>query len=281
MTIPPTPLREYPPLFQLDRDRLLELLRAMGASDWERPTPCPGWNLLGLALHLLGDDISLLAGQRDQHRGTPAPEGLDEEGFTRWLDELQVEWVRAARRLSPRLVVDLLEWAGPQIVSAVKAQDSSAVTANVSWASITRVPVWLDQARELSERWIHRQQILQSLGRASDLRSDVAEPVMDGLRWAYPFRLDAHRRGPGATVDINISGEVNLRWTIVSDGVSWAFHPVAGDRLAAELLLTSDQAWRLLSNNYDPRVHGNISGSGDPEIIDVLLRTRAIIGTPK
>jgi hypothetical protein len=141
--------------------------------------------------------------------------------------------------------------------------------------------VWLDQARELSERWIHRQQILQSLGRPSDLRSDLAEPVMDGLRWAYPYRLEPHRRTPGATVTITIYGEVNLRWNIVSDGASWDFHPAPGDSLAAELPLTTDQAWRLLTNNFDPAVHGEIRASGDPEIIATLLRTRAIIGTPK
>jgi hypothetical protein len=230
---------------------------------------------------LLGDDLSVLAGHRDHHRGTPAPEGLDEEGFIRWLDELQIEWVRAMRRLSPRLVVDLLEWAGPQIVSTVNAQDPSEVSALVSWASTTPVPVWLDLARELSERWIHRQQILQSLDHPSDLRSDLAEPVMEGLRWAYPFRLDSHRRGPGATVDITISGEVDLRWIIVSDGESWAFDQAPGDFREAELRLTSEQTWRLLTNNFERAVHGEIDASGDPGIIEALLGTRAIIGMPK
>jgi hypothetical protein len=38
----------------------------------------------------------------------------------------------------------------------------------------------------LSEYWIHRQQLLQGLGRPSDLRTDLAEPVLDGLRWPTP-----------------------------------------------------------------------------------------------
>jgi hypothetical protein len=44
----------------------------------------------------------------------------------------------------------------------------SGRTAQVSWAGTSPVPVWLDQARELSERWIHRQQLLQALGRPSE-----------------------------------------------------------------------------------------------------------------
>ncbi len=54
------------------------------------------------------------------------------------------------------------------------------------------VPVWLDQARQLSEQWIHRQQLLQALGRRSDLRPDPAGPV----RWAYPYRLKQCYTGP-------------------------------------------------------------------------------------
>jgi hypothetical protein len=44
--------------------------------------------------------------------------------------------------------------------------------------------------------------------------------------------------------------------------------------------MTTEQAWRLLSNNLDEDAHGEILTSGDTEIIETLKRTRAIIGTP-
>ena len=254
----------------------------MSASDWERPSPCPGWSVLGLAAHLLGGDLSLLAGQRDDHHGTPAPQQLSEEEFISWLDDLQVEWVHAARRLSPRLVIDLLDWTGPQVTELIGGQVVSALIANVSWASTGRVPVWLDQARELSERWIHRQQILQAVGSPSDLQRDLAEPVLDGLRWAYPFRLEPHVRPVGATVEVGVSGpEFELQWNLVSDGAAWHFQPMAGDRPIAELHMTLEQAWRLLSNNLDQDAQAHIIASGDPDIVASLMRTRAIIGLPK
>lgn len=37
--------------------------------------------------------------------------------------------------------------------------------------------------------------------------------------------------------------------------------------------------WRLLSNDLRPE-DGGVEAAGDPELIDVLLRTRAIIATP-
>ena len=260
----------------------MDLLRSLHVSDWERPSPCPGWSVLGLASHLLGDDFSLLAWQRDDHRATPAPEGMGEEGFISWLDDLQAEWVHAARRLSPRLVIDLLDWTGGQVVDMTSVQDASALTAHVSWASSDPVPVWLDHARELSERWIHRQQMLETIGAVSDLRKDLFDPVLDGLRWAYPFRLEPHKRPAGATVEVSVTGpEGELSWYLVSDHDAWHFRPIAGGSIVAKLHMTSEQAWRLLSNNFDHDPHGEVFTSGDPKLVHALMRTRAIIGTPK
>jgi uncharacterized protein (TIGR03083 family) len=278
----PVPPRAYAPLFTLERSRLLEVLENLGVAEWSRPTPCPGWSVLGLGGHLVGDDLSFLAWQRDDHRGTPAPDGLDEHSFITWLDDLQIEWVHAARRLSPRLVVELLGWLGDQVAATVAHQDPAVVTANVSWASAAPVPVWLDHARELSERWIHRQQILQSLELPVDLRADLAEPVLDGLRWAYPFRLSLLRRPAGTRAVITVEGaEVELRWNLTCDGELWQFSPLVDGPIAAELQMTMDQAWRLLTNNLDVDHQHELVTSGDSEIVGTLIRTRAIIGAPK
>lgn len=183
-------------LFRTERGRLLEVLQSLEPSDWSRPTRCPGWSVHGLSLHLLGDDLSLLSWQRDDHRGTPAPASLDEAGFITLLDALQVEWVNASRRLSPRLAVEMLTWLDGPIADLVDAQDSTAVDAYVSWASTRPVPKWLDQVRELSERWIHRQQILEALGRPPDLNPRSSPP---GPGWvSMGLSVPARRRDPTA-----------------------------------------------------------------------------------
>ena len=268
--------------FRTERRRLLDVLRSLEASDWSRPTRCPGWSVHGLSLHLLGDDLSFLSRQRDEHHGTPAPASLDEAGFIEWLDALQVEWVQAARRLSPRLVIEMLEWLDAPIAEAIDAQDPSAIDSDVSWASRSLVPKWLDQSRELSERWIHRQQILEALGRPADLNEDLVRPVLDGLRWAYPFQLGGVPRPAGTEVTIAITGpELVDRWTLVSDGTQWQFGTATDAGAVAAIDATTDQAWRMLTNNLDPAEHGDPTTSGDEEITNVLLRTRAIIGNPK
>jgi Mycothiol maleylpyruvate isomerase N-terminal domain len=236
----------------------------------------------GLALHLLGGSFSVISWLRDGFRGTLAPNDSDEQGFIDWLDALQATWVTAARRLSPRLLIELLEWSAKGFAEAIYAQDPSAIAAYVSWASADPVPVWVDHARELTEKWIHRQQILQALDQPSDLRPDLAGPVLEALRWAYPYRLGEHKRKAGAFVQIDIADEqLGQQWRIVSNGESWEFDGANPTIKLASMSFSGEQAWRLLTNNYDATTHGDLATTGDPELITTLLLTRAIIGKPK
>lgn len=278
--IPAEPEHDYAALFTVERDRLSELLAGLSAEDWQRPSPCPGWSVLGLCCHLLGDDFGLLARHRDRHHGTVPPDGATEGEFITWLDDVQAEWVRASRRLSPRLITDLLRWTAPQVADTFRREDPQARIASVSWAGSGPVPAWLDQARELTEYWIHRQQLLQGLGRPSDLRADVAGPVLDGLRWAYPYRLAQAQARPGDSVTITVTGPVTKSWHLVATGAGWQFDE-PGARIAATLTLSTDQAWRLLTNNLPAGSRSALVASGDAAITDILLHTRAIVGAPK
>jgi uncharacterized protein (TIGR03083 family) len=282
MAIPTAQRFDYKSLFSVENERLLTVLRSLTPADWNRSTPCPGWDVHGLATHLLGGSFSVISWLRDGFRGTPEPNDSDEQGFIDWLDDLQASWVTAARRLSPRLLTELLQWSAKGFAEAIDAQDPSAIAAHVSWASADPVPVWVDHARELTEKWIHRQQILQALEQPSDLRPDLAGPVLEALRWAYPYRLGEHKREAGAFVQFDIVDEqLGQQWRIVSNGASWEFDSSNPTIKLASMSFSGEQAWRLLTNNYDATTHGNLETSGDPELIATLTLTRAIIGTPK
>ena len=280
MPPPLDPPADVAALFQAERAALLRLLAELGPDDWDRRTPCPAWDVLELCCHLVGDDLSLLARHRDGHAGTTPPDGATEAEFHSWLDELQQEWVRAARRLSPRLVVDLLAWSGPQLVELQASQDPRRRTASVTWAGPNPVPVWLDHVRELSEYWIHRQQLLQALGRPSDLQPTTARVLLDGLCWAYPHRLAPVPAEEGDTVSIEVTGPVTATWLLVSDGDGWDFRPEPGPQLVARLAVTTEQAWRLLTNNLTAAEQHQLDVSGRPEIVAVLRGARAVLGTP-
>jgi hypothetical protein len=163
----------------------------------------------------------------------------------------------------------------------LRRQDPRARTAQVSWAGTSPVPAWLDQAREVSEQWIHRQQLLQALGRPNDLRPDLAGPVLDGLRWACPYRLKQCSAGPGDTVTVAISGPVARTWQLVATAAGWEYHDEPGARVVARLSLTTEQAWRLLTSNLPAAGRSRLTASGDNAVTGILLGTRVIIGSPK
>jgi hypothetical protein len=43
----------------------------------------------------------------------------------------------------------------------------------------------------------------------------------------------------------------------------------------------TEQAWRLLTNNLPAATQADLAVSGNDAITAILLRTRAIVGTPK
>jgi uncharacterized protein (TIGR03083 family) len=267
-------------LFGLERERLLGLLLSLEPTDWHRETPCPGWSVLGLVSHLVNGDLGMLSRHRDNYLGTRPPDGADEREFIDWLDKLMQEWVSATRGLSPRMAIDLLAWSGPQVVDHFAAQDPMERIAHVQWAGPEPSPIWLNQVRELSEFWIHRQQLLDALDREPDLRSDVLGPVFNGFRWAYPYRLARWIRPPGDTVTIEISGSVAETWHLVSSEQGWTFAEVPSYQVAT-IAMTTDEAWRLLSNNLSPERQAGLRTSGDPALLEVLRSTRSILGLPK
>src|SRR5258708_39020848 len=71
-------------LLGVERTRLSELLGSLERADWDRPTPCPGWTVLGLCCHLPTTTAAAAARMaslsRERRRGTmpgvlPGPGG--------------------------------------------------------------------------------------------------------------------------------------------------------------------------------------------------------------
>src|SRR2546423_3215645 len=97
-----------------ERAAFVNLLEELSADEWTHSTECPAWTVKGVALHVLGDDLSLLSRQRDAV--TPGTilfaarhPGL---GFRQILDGFNEQWVEASGYLSPSLVIELLRLTG-------------------------------------------------------------------------------------------------------------------------------------------------------------------------
>jgi len=171
----PTGLRVLPPVDVLDvlgpeRAALCELLSGLDSDAWARPTECPAWTVQGVALHVLGDDLSLLSRQRD----AATPSLFLEGSLPEWpgapesvLDRFNERWVHAATFLSPRLLVDLLDRLGTLTLDFYATVDPDSVGEPVMLFGMTAAPYRSIAAREYLERWVHHLQIRRALGLAA------------------------------------------------------------------------------------------------------------------
>src|SRR5262245_55977555 len=128
----PLPVVDTRHLFRPLSREIVALLRATATDDWTRPTLAGVWEVRDVAAHLVDTALRRLSLQRDQSAGiAPRPD----QDFVAFINELNVTWTRAARRLSPRLVTDLYDRVSSELADFMETLDLDAPAFfPVSWA---------------------------------------------------------------------------------------------------------------------------------------------------
>lgn len=242
-------------LFPAERAALLALLEALSPEQWSLPTICPGWSVHDIALHLLGDDIGFIARRRDRFYPTPPPPHGDLaqwEPLVALINEQNATWVRALRRTSPPLLCQLLKVTGDAFAGTLAQLDLMALGGPVSWAGPDPAPIWLDSAREYTERWIHQQQIRDAVGQPGLQDQRYLAPVIATLVHALPHTLRNTVAAEGTTLRLVITGDAGGTWTTVVHAGRWRFTTELVREPTAEVTLTAERAWRLFTKGLTP-----------------------------
>ena len=227
---------------------LITLLRTLEASDWDRPTLCALWSVRDIAAHLLDDDLRRLSSHRDGQRLPFAPREPSEAGLLEFINRLNAEWVAVARRLSPRVIVDLLEVTGPQIADLFASLDPfGPAHFGVSWAGEEQSQNWFDIGRDYTERWLHQQQIRVAVDAPGLLDRRWLGPVLDLFVRSLPHTYRTVERDEGTAVVLEISGDAGGEWTLLRTGGRWQLFRGALPAGATIVGMTTDTAWRLFS----------------------------------
>src|SRR5690606_34610712 len=209
-------------LFRPLHASLIELLRGLSAGDWG--LPCAGeWTVREVAAHLLDVDLRRISVDRDGHRPPPPDHPIARYAdLVRYLNGLNAQWVTAARRLSPRVQVDLLETAGSALVELMEAgRGEGDATYPVLWAGQDRSPLWLDIAREYTERWHHQDQIREAVAARPLDEPELLRPVIEVSLLAVPVALAAHDASDGTVVRIRATGAAGGMWHFERSGGVW------------------------------------------------------------
>ena len=258
---------------------LMTLLRGLQRGDWSRPTACALWSVKDIVAHLLDSCLRRLSYGRDRREATPDRSIAGYADLVAYLNHLNAEWVAAARRLSPRLLMDLLDWAEPQLHQHLESLDPHLTAVfGVAWAGEEQSPTWFDIGREYTERWLHQQQIREAVGAPGLTSRQWLSPALDIFVRALPFSYREVVADPHMRVELRIGGEAGGSWTLAPSPGSWRLFVGAVPDPTTLVSLDQDTAWKLFSKALSPaQARREIRIVGDSKLGEPILRTLAVM----
>ena len=264
-------------LFPALHQELVGLLRHLDDADWGRPTACRLWSVKDIAAHLLDTQLRRLSSQRDGRPLIPDQPASEYASLVAWLNRLNAEWITAARRLSPQVLIDLLEVAGPQVATLLQSLDPAAPAIfSVAWTGESQSPNWLDIGREYTEWWVHQQQIRDAVQAPGLYQRRLMHPVLAIFARALPPAYRSVVRNSGCAVHLEVVGDAGGDWTLVRADGSWQLWEGAGSDAASRISLDTDTAWRLFSKQLPPD-QARVRIAGDRALGAVALGAVAVM----
>jgi uncharacterized protein (TIGR03083 family) len=225
-------------LLVVERARLLDTLSTLSAAEWAAPTECPAWDVKGVALHILGDDFSLLSRQRDEAVNSLIllAEELPGVDFSTLLNTFNEQWVHLARFFGTPLVIELLRVTGDLTSQWYRTVPSDRLGEPVFFVGVDPAPYWMIAAREFGERFIHHCQIARAAGRPVPDDPSLVLPFVAGAMRGFPQMLTLLGAPPGSTVTVQVDERA---WTVRHDSDGWVVYDGRPDDPSAEVRLTS------------------------------------------
>ncbi len=191
-----------------------------------------------------------LSASRDRYFG-PKPEHINSyQDLVDYLNRLNTDWVSAMQRVSPTLLLELLETTGQQYHTYLTTLDPEAPAVfPVAWAGEEVSSNWFHIAREYTEKWHHQQQIRLVLGQEAALfEPSLYLPYLETSMRALPYH---YRNQPGESGEVirftvpEVAGEWWLHYT----GEKWELITSMQTLPATEVLIPQTIAWRIFSKN--------------------------------
>jgi len=230
---------------------LIELLRSLAPEDWEIQTVSPKWKVKDVAAHLLDTPLRGISIGRDSYVAE-SPRIDSPADLAAFINRLNEEGVSLYRRLSPAVLISLMEVATNLLAEYHAARDPHAqAPLGVNWAGEDKSANWFDTAREFTERWHHQQQIRLAVDKPGTMTRELYYPVLDCFLRALPFTYCAVSAKPGTYVQINVSGECGGSWYLYRAEETWQIVDEPFGQKASETTIPQEIAWRIFTKGID------------------------------
>lgn len=259
-------------LFPVLDQKLIELLRSLTPGEWNKPTVARLWTVKDVAAHILDTHIRTVSMGQDHYMGDPPGDVHTYQDLLDYLNRLNADWVRACRRISPRILIDLLE------VYCKAASDYMATLDpfqpapfGVSWAGEEVSANWFNIAREYTEKWHHQQQIRDAVNKPGIMTAELYHPFLDTFMQALPFTYRDTPAVPGTVLRFTLTGAGGGDWYLIKKA-SWELTPAPVAAPAAHTTIEGSIAWKLFSKSWRRQeVMDYVTIEGDQRLGDVVL----------
>ena len=262
-------------LFQTLDQKLIELLRVLTDEDWAKPALAKQWFVKDIAAHLLDGNLRTLSMLRDRYFGVRPNES---EAIVPYLNRLNAEWVTSFKRISPAVLVDMLESSGKEYYHYLSGLDPFAISVfSVGWAGEQESKNWFHIAREYTEKWHHQQQIREAVGVDGIMNPELFSPVIKTFMMALPYTYRDVAAVEGTILETIITGESGGKWAIQYSNKVWSFTSV--ERKPSSIVEINQQdAWKLFTKGISlNEAEKRISIKGDTSLGKQILNMVSVM----
>ena len=238
-------------LFPQLSEELLRLLKELEPSDWIKPSPIKNRTVKDLVSHIIDGSLRRLSVQRDNFvDNTDVPDINSYDDIVSHIQKLNRDWMEVSRRLSPAILIDLLEYSDKQFYAFLKTLNpKDKAFFSVAWAGESESENWFDIAREYTEKWHHQMQIRLTLHKPVLMDTVYTEPLYDTFMLALPHLYrDVTNFEIGEKIKISLTGSLKKSWVIERQTEKWDFAGLNSDDIHTSVELPDDIAWIIFTN---------------------------------
>ncbi|MBC6365812.1 hypothetical protein DDT91_03330 [Algoriphagus sp. AK58] len=268
-------------LFQELDELLITKLKSLSPKQWSLPTLAGQWTIKHITAHLLDGNLRAISMIRDGFFGeNPGPLSSYQD-LVRFLNRLNAEWVTATNRLSPQVLIALLETSGKEyrtLINSLKPFEKALFS--VAWAGEEESQNWFHIAREYTEKWHHTQQIFHAVDPEdrSLLSKRLYLPYLETSLRALPYHYRSIESPKGTLVKITITGQFAHSWWIKRTESAWQLVPFSKLEPKAQLTIPDQIAWRIFTKGIpSARAEQSLEVNGNRELALHFLKILAVM----
>ncbi len=258
--------------------KLMELLKELSPDEWQCQTVAKLWDVKDVAGHLLDTNVRVISAG-ETFKGDPPPQINSYTDLVVFLNQLNADWVKAMRRVSPGLLIKLLELTGPMYCDIYARADMMATARYaVDWAGESESKNWMHIAREYTEKFLHQQQIRDAVNKPDLMTRELFYPFIDIFMMALPYSYRGVEANEGIVVEIIVTGDIGGTWNVTRVNGKWVLGKGELPNVTTSIAIDPDTAWKLFSKSFLPeQVMDKIIIKGDLKLAETALNMVSVM----